>query len=533
MEESGKPKTDSPKIVLWAAIMASGTLLSRVLGLIRDMLIAAIFPRLISDAWTVAFRLPNLFRRLLGEGSLAVSFIPVFVRIQHQKGEYHEDAKQLVASLFTLLSLILTVLSVFCVAWMDPIIRHLVSGEGYTSVAGKLELTVQMARIMFPFIFLMSLYAYFMAILNSFKKFAYGAFAPALLNIALIVAALIPESDINQKAMYQSWAVIVGGFLQMSFLIPQLYRLGYFPKIRFQFNTPPMRQIFAAMLPSMMGMSIVQITGVVNVYFASQLPQGTHSYIYFADRVLELPLTLFAVSLGSALLPTLSKYWAAGERDKMLDTTSKNLRLILFLALPCSAGFYFLARPIVEVLFMRGQFDSNDVAVTADILRVYSLTVITASGVRILAPSFYAISNTWLPASISGLSLILHVIMAPTLIAKWGVIGIPGSTVLSAAFNLLLLYLSHYIFIGRLATIDLVTSVVKYLLCSLTIVFAIKWLEPFYNTQTNVFGRCLFLALIIGAAILFYMISAFFLRVPETKQVAAIFKAKLRKRRTA
>ncbi len=507
--------------------------MSRVLGLIRDVLVAALFPRYVSDAWTVAFRLPNLFRRLLGEGSLSVSFIPVFVRLLHKNdrnNDDHKEAKDLVSSLFTLLSLILTVLTFVFVVWMDPIMRLLVGGAGYASVAGKTEMTVRMAQIMFPFIFLMSIYAFFMAILNSFKKFAIGALAPCLLNLTLIAATFIPAGNLPEQAYYQSWAVIVGGFLQMALLVPQIIALGYFPKINFNFKSEPMRQIFKAFLPSMFGMSIVQITGVVNVYFASQLPQGTHTYIYLADRVLELPLSLFAVSLGSALLPTLSQYWVRGEKEKMIATSAQNLRLIFFISVPCSAAFFFFSQPIVEVLFMRKEFNADDVRATTDVLRVYSLTVLTASAVRILAPCFYAISNTRLPAVSAAISLGIHVVIAPGLIQKFGLVGLPWSTVISATFNMVTLFVAHQIYIGRLGLLNLFSGITRFAMSSSIMVFFLEYAKQFYFGQTTFVGKCIYLLGSIGIACGIYFVSSLALRVEETQKLAAVVVRKINRR---
>jgi putative peptidoglycan lipid II flippase len=532
-ESSSRPDSDSPKIILWASIMASGTLLSRVLGLIRDMLIAAIFPRYVSDAWTVAFRLPNLFRRLLGEGSLSVSFIPVFVRLLHKSGNDHREAQHLVSSLFTLLCLILTGLTFIFVIWMDPIMRLLVGGAGYAAIAGKTEMTVKMAQIMFPFIFLMSLYAYFMAILNSFKRFALGALAPCLLNLTLIAATFIPANNLNDQAYYQSWAVIIGGILQMGLLIPQIIALGYFPKFHLDFSSGPMREIFKAFLPSMFGMSIVQLTGVVNVYFASRLPQGTHTYIYLADRILELPLSLFAVSLGSALLPTLSSYWAKGEKEKMLQTSAQNLRLIFFIAIPCSAAFYFYSQPIVEVLFMRKEFNAADVQATTDVLRVYSLTVLTASAVRILAPCFYAISNTKLPAASAAASLVVHILIAPGLINKLGLVGLPWSTVISAGFNMVTLFIAHQCFIGKLRVRNLFSGIVRFAIASAFMVFFLEFAKPLYFAQTTFIGKVIYLSGTIFGACLIYFAGSLALRVEETQAFAAIALRKLRLGRKA
>lgn len=510
--------------------MAFGTLLSRVLGLIRDILIAAIFPRYVTDAWTVAFRLPNLFRRLLGEGSLSVSFIPVFVKILNKNDGDQGEAKKLVSSVFTLLLLILTALTFVFVVWMDPIMRVMVGGAGYSSIAGKTEITIKMAQIMFPFIFLMSLYAFFMAILNSFKKFALGALAPCLLNLTLIIAALIPWGNLEEQAYFQSWAVIFGGFLQMGLLIPQIISLGFFPRISFDFNTPALRQIYLAMGPSTLGMGIVQITGAINVYFASHLPQGAHSYIYLADRVLELPLSLFAVSLGSALLPMLSQYWANGQKEKMLAVASENLRLIFYVSIPCSFAFWFFSQPIVEVLFMRGKFIAADVQQTTSVLKIYSLTVLTASAVRILAPCFYAISNTWVPAMSSAIALVFHVIIAPGMIEKYGLAGLPGSSVASATLNMVLLFFAHQYIIGSLQVTKLVSSLSKFTFASVVMAFFLEYAKPLYFAQTVFILKAIYMFGIVGMACGIYFLATLVLGSDEAVKFSSLVREKIKKK---
>ncbi|MDZ4662038.1 MAG: murein biosynthesis integral membrane protein MurJ [Pseudomonadota bacterium] len=524
--------SDSPNIVKSAFFMAIGTLASRVLGLVRDLAFAAYFPKIITDAWVVGFRLPNLFRRILGEGSMSSSFIPVFVGLQSDGSPHSEKKSQeLVSSVATFLLLVVTVLTGVCIYWMDPIVGFLVSGPGYSSIEGKIELTVVMARIMFPFIALMSFYALFMAILNSFKKFTLAAFAPCLLNIALIIGAISPWGDLNTKAYVQSWAVLVGGLLQMGILIPSIKKYGLLPKLNFNFSSQEMRDVFRGMVPSMLGMSIVPLTGLVSTYYASFLAQGTHSYFYYADRVMELPLSLFAVSLGTALLPTLTQLWSSGHKDKMLELSSYHLKLIFFVSIPSSVGVYFLAQPITQVLFERGQFKSADTEVLAAVLRASAFLVLAASGVRILAPCFYAVKNTWLPALSSLLALCVHVFLAPLFMKEYGIVGLALSSVSAAFANFLMLYLAHLFMIGSLKSRELLASVLKYSVCAAGMAYAISICLPFYN-QYGLFllSRIVLLSAIIALASVVYFMLANLFKIQEAKVVYSLVFQKLKRR---
>ena len=441
-----------------AVLMALGTLSSRVLGFLRDMMMAAYFSRTVTDAWLVAFRLPNLFRRLLGEGALSVSFVPVFVQLlsyrsaQERNSSLQDnktsEAYKLTCTVFTVLLCLVIPIITLGVIYAEQVIQVLTPGREYTAIAGKVELTVKFSRIMFVFILFICLYALFMAILNSLKRFLLPAFAPALWNLSLIVSAFLPISGARESGEVLAWAVVIGGFLQMAILIPSLKREGFLPHLSFSWRSSYLASVLKGLGPSMIGLSIMQITILVNTRFASYLPEGTNSWIFWSDRILELPLSLFAVSLGTALLPTLSTQWHSGQRDSFHKTSSFYLRSVFVLSIPAAIGLWVLAGPIVEILFLRGRFTARDAEYTTAILQIYSLAVVVASGVRVLAPCFYAIKNTWYPALCSLVGLICHLLMAPILIERWSIQGLVSSTVGSAVINLLLLFYGYRYFIG-------------------------------------------------------------------------------------
>ena len=335
------------------------------------MLTARYLPADVRDAFFVAFRLPNIFRRIFGEGALSASITPVLIEILSTTPQnadrtsrakpldgaaelapkrfsetFNENqrARQFVAAMFSITLTITIVISLIAVIFMDQILAGLLSGNAYMSVPGKFELTVQLARIMFGFLILVSLYAYFMALLHSVRKFAAAAFAPVLFNSAMILAARL-GSKWADESIILAWAVILGGVLQLLVLVPVMIRNDLLPRLTYRWEQPDVYRAMRKVLPGLFGLSVMQMATLVNLHFASQLAQGSQSYLYLADRILELPLSLFVVSLGSALLPTLALHWANGDRASMRETINHAMRLILFLALPAAVGMYVLAHP--------------------------------------------------------------------------------------------------------------------------------------------------------------------------------------------
>lgn len=530
-------KSQKKLVALSAMVMAAGTMVSRVLGLVREAVLASFFDRYVTDAFYVAFRLPNLFRRLLGEGSLSASFIPVFVDLLPKTGdgptnEELQKARQFTSQIFSILLIILMVLMVLGVLFMDSIMGFLVSGKGYTAVPGKMDFTIYLGKIVFAFVFFIAMFAYFMAILNSLKKFMMAAFAPALLNVCLIISAFLPKSWFSVEGEALVWAALMGGALQAGVLIPQVWKSGYFPRFTTQWISPETKKVFTTLIPSLLGMGIVQIMALVNTQFASRLEQGSHSWLYWADRVLELPLSLFAVSLGTAILPTLSRFWRDGDRKSMTETANHYLRLIYFVSVPAAVGMFFLAQPIVEVLFFRGQFSATDVVKTTGVLQVYAFLLLTSSGVRVLAPSFFAIKNTWLPAMASGVGLSLHIIVAPIFMGHWGLQGLAMSSFISASLNLVLLLVAYYLLIGPLHGLMFVKSFGKFIIAAAAMSGFLWKGAPFLLSGLVPGGilQALMIFAVIGLAAGVYFAVAKLLKTPELDETLGTVLGKLKKR---
>lgn len=518
-----------PTVLKAAVFMSLGTLLSRIFGLVRDIVFAANFPITVKDAFVVAFRLPNMFRRLFGEGSLSASFVPIFVDyLTEKQGEKPEDvllrARQLADAVLTLLIIFTGVLTALGIIYMEPIMRLLVSGAEYQNVPGKFELTVKMAKIMFGFVALVTLYALLMSILNVYKRFFIPAVAPAVFNFILIIGALVPDFEFHGDQL--AWSVLIGGVFQLIMVVFPLVKIGEMPRATLHLWSHGVKLFFRNLIPSVLGMSVLQVMTLLNTNFASQLPEGSHSYIYFADRLLEFPLSLISVSLGVALLPTLSEYWARGDKAGMLAVAQKNIRLLLFLSLPCTVGFYFLSGPIVEVVYMRGAFTQKDVETTAMVLQIYSLLLIFTGFHRVTVPSFYAIKNTWLPASTSVISLTLHYFVASWAVEHYGLAGLVGATTFTALSNLTMLLISYKFVFGHIGLPSIFKSV-AHMTPSL---IAIALFSPFaYKVLNDVTGRIVALTVAIaGAGVLFFFINTA-LSHPETSAMTAILKRKLKR----
>lgn len=532
MQEANQ-KDSASSVTIYAVSMALGTLLSRVLGLVRDLLFAAMFSPTVRDAWTAAFRLPNLFRRILGEGSLSVNFIPVFVQVRVQDPQ-GPSAQNLVNSFYTLLLLLLSVLTVLGVLFPEAFLHVLLDAK-YSEVPGKFELTVRMTRIMFCFIFFMSTFAFFMGILNALGKYSLPAMAPTLFNVAMIIANFIPQNILPMPGDAIAWGVVLGGMLQTVVLLPALHRAGYLPRLTKNLWNPKVLQILKNMLPGMLGLGLMQITTVVNMRFASALGEGPITYIYLADRLLELPLSLVSVSLGTALLPTLSQLWSKQEKEKFNSTVRYYFNLNLYIAIPAALGLLFLAGPIVDLLFQRGQFSPADAAQTALVVKIYSLILISSSCVRVLVPSFYAIQNTKVPAISSGLALIAHVLLAPSLMKTYGLGGLMLSSFVSGSLNLAFLFFFYRRHIGSFQFWALLKKIFVFAFAAsfmVMVLMAYPLIEDLVHSlvEWKLMLKFLSLLIVVTISILVYFSISRMLKIDEYQQSSDLLFGKLQRR---
>jgi putative peptidoglycan lipid II flippase len=505
--------------------MSVGTMLSRVFGFIRDALIFALFDRTVTDAFVVGFRIPNLFRRIFGEGSLSVSFIPVFVDYLNTSPD-PAKAKQLSDATFSALMTVTTTLSLLLFVYMDVIVKLLVGNEaGYVNIPGKLELTVYLSRIMVLYLILVTTYAYFMAICNALNHFFWPAFAPALYNLFAIAFSLFPNFGVKGEVL--AWGVVAGGLGQFLITAWVAAKIGFFPKWTFKWRGTGFSWVLKNMGPGVFGLGIYQVMTLVNTRFAAGLAEGSQSYIYAADRVLELPQSLIAISLGTALLPRYSEYLAKKEPHKLIEEARSTLRLLLYLSIPSAIGMYFLAVPLTDVLFRRGSFNTNDTYQTALVVQVYSVLLLASSISKVTVPAFYAMKNTRLPAMVAAVVLVVHIILGRWLVNSYGLVGLSCATAVSGFLNMFILQVIFNSRFGNLGDRQLWLSLAQMIPASTALwalcVFGHPWLKDLLHSRVLTLG----VDVVVGALI--YFVVSYGCRSPEAEKLLGRFFGRLPK----
>ncbi len=421
------------------AAVSSMTLLSRILGLVRDAVIARQFGvSLATDAFLVAFRLPNLLRRIFAEGAFSQAFVPILSEYRSTRSA--QDTREFVDHVATLLALILVVVSIAGVI-AAPLIVY-ISAPGFAATPDRFQATVELLRITFPYILFISLTSLAGGVLNTWSRFSVPAFTPALLNVSFIVFALLlaPYFDPPIKAL--AWAVFVGGLLQLAFLLPFLARIGMLPRFRLQLRDPGVWRLLKLMGPAIFGVSVGQVSQLISTIFASFLVTGSVTWLYYADRLMELPTGLLGVALGTILLPSLSRSFAensAAEYSQLLDW---GLRLTFVLALPCATALALLAVPLIATLFHHGEFEAGDVLMTRQALIAYTAGLLGLILVKVLAPGFYARQDIRTPVQIAVLTLVVTQLLNPLFIwtLKLGHAGLALAISVGACLNAGLLY---------------------------------------------------------------------------------------------
>jgi putative peptidoglycan lipid II flippase len=420
------------------ATISSLTLLSRILGFVRDTVIARAFgASLMTDAFVVAFRIPNLLRRLFAEGSFSQAFVPILSEYKSRRGAGEmQHLVDHVAGMLALALFIVTLIGVIAA----PIVIY-ISAPGFAADAQKFDITVRMLRIMFPYIFFISLVALAAGILNTHSRFSVPAFTPVVLNLCLIAGALWLAPYFHPPVLALAWAVALGGVLQLAFQVPFLRQIKLLPRLRLDFHDVGVWRILKLMGPAVFGVSISQISLVINTIFASFLVTGSVSWLYYADRLMEFPTGLLGVALGTILLPSLSKHYADNATDEYSKLLDWGLRLTLLLALPAALALALLAVPLIATLFHYGKFSALDLYMTREALMAYSLGLLGLIMVKVLAPGFYARQNIRTPVKIAIATLLVTQLMNLAFIGPFKHAGLALSTGLAACFNAgLLLY---------------------------------------------------------------------------------------------
>lgn len=419
------------------ATVSGMTLLSRILGFVRDFVIARSFGAgMATDAFFVAFRLPNLLRRLFAEGAFSQAFVPILAEYKNRRGE--TETHRLVDHVATLLFLALLVVTVLGIA-LTPFLIY-ATAPGFAADAGKFALTVELTRITFPYILFMSLVALSAGVLNTWSRFALPAFTPVLLNVSFIAMALLAAPWFDPPVMALAWAVLLGGMLQLAIQLPALAKIGMLPRFSFALDDPAVRRILKLMAPAVLGVSVSQISLVINTIFASFLPSGSVSWLYYADRMMEFPAGLLGAALGTILLPSLSKFHADEKPAEFSSLLDWGLRMTLILTLPAALALALLAVPLLATLFQHGAFAAADVLQTRSALVAYSIGLSGLILVKVLAPGFYARQNIRTPVKIALLTLAATQLMNLAFIGWLKHAGLALSIGLASCLNAALLY---------------------------------------------------------------------------------------------
>ena len=384
------------------ATISGMTLLSRILGFVRDFVIARTFGAgMATDAFFVAFRLPNLLRRLFAEGACSQAFVPILAEYKNQRGA--TETLRLVDHVATLLFLALVVVTALGIA-LTPVLIY-VTAPGFAAESNKFALTIELTRIAFPYILFMSLVALAGGVLNTWGRFALPAFTPVLLNLSFIAMALLASPWFHPPVLALAWAVFLGGVLQLAVQLPALAKIGMLPRFSLALDDPAVRRILKLMAPAVLGVSVSQISLIINTIFASFLPSGSISWLYYADRMMEFPAALLGVALGTVLLPSLSKFHADEKPAEFSSLLDWGLRMTLMLTLPAALALALLAVPLLATLFQHGAFGASDVLQTRSALVAYSLGLCGLILVKVLAPGFYARQNIRTPVKIALVTL--------------------------------------------------------------------------------------------------------------------------------
>lgn len=520
------------------------TLISRIGGLLRDSVMGYYFGTgIAADAFFVAFRIPNLLRRFVAEGAMSIALIPVFTDYVTNRSRAESDEAMSVTA--TLMVVVVGALTVLGMLFAAPLTR--LFAPGFVDEPGKLELTIALTRVVFPYIFLVSVVAVLSGILNSLRHFAAPAMSPIFLNVAMILAA-IASPWFGEPALTLAYGVVLGGIVQVALQMPPILKRGI--RLRPVWN-PKHEAVGRAlwlMAPTVFGAAVYQINILVSTILASLLPAGSVSYLWYADRVNEFPLGVFAVALGTAALPSLAAQASRGAFDEMWQSLSFSIRLNTFINIPALVGIYALAVPITNVLFVRGAFGVEQALLTARALQMEALGLWSVSMVRLLAPTFYALGNTRVPVISAAFAFVANIVFSLALmgpvaaddttagllvshatqflgLADLRHAGLALATSIAATVNLgvLLIILRRKLPAVRLG--ETLPSALRSLAAALAMLPALHWIAAGIDWGHSGFGlrvTVLFAAVAAGAAI--YMVVAYLLGSDELRSLGAVLQ---------
>jgi putative peptidoglycan lipid II flippase len=512
---------ENKQVTKAAGIIGASTLLSRILGFIRDMVTAWFFGAgFLTDAFFVAFRIPNILRRLLAEGSLSIAFVPIFTEALAKNGK--DQAFQMARSAVRLLAVLLAGITVIGILAAPLIVRLMAPGfEGE-----KFALTLLLTRVMFPYVFFICLVALCMGILNVLGHFAAPALSPVLLNLSIITAVFLISPHLDQPVFGLAVGVLMGGALQLFLQVPFLINKDFLFWKTAPLYHPGLNKMFKMMGPAVFGAAVHQINIFIGTLLASLLPEGSVSCLYYADRLVEFPLGIFAISTSVAALPSLSRQAAEHNMPALKDTFAHAINFTLFITLPAMTGLMILTRPIVALLFERGAFDQQSTTMTAYALICYAVGLWAFAAVRVIVSTFYAMMDTRTPVLMATASIIVNIGLSLALMGPMKHGGLALATSLSSMLNVFLLLWALRGKIGALNFKKIIESVFKSVVCSVVMGGCLWWMLDFMNI-TGAPGTLALLArlgILISAGIAVYLLCAAILKCSELNDILDILK---------
>ncbi|MFA7344450.1 MAG: murein biosynthesis integral membrane protein MurJ [Terrimicrobiaceae bacterium] len=517
-----------------SGIIAAAVMCSRVLGLAREVLFNSLFGTASMGLFLIAFRAPNLLRDLFAEGALSTAFVTVFSQRIQKDGE--SSAWVLASKMMTLAAVFMSVVSVLGIVFAKQLIGVLAPGFEAQDAA----VTILLTQIMYPFILLVSLAALVMGMLNSRNVFAAPAMASSFFNIGSIAGGAffgwLIDPGFGQKALIGlSIGTLVGGFLQFAVQLPSLRRAGFRFRPDFRWGDPGIKRILVLMVPSVIAASAVQINVLINSSFASYVGKEAVTWLNSAFRLMQLPIGVFGVAVATITLPVVSRIAAASDTSAFGPTLGKAMRLAVFLTLPAAVGLWFLADPVIGLIYQHGEFRADDTLQTGSALQFYALGLVAYSCIKVLSPAFYAIDRKWTPMLVSFASIALNLALNYVFVFKMdlGHRGLALSTTICATLNFSALY---FLMLGPVGTLESRRFLLALARCALASVplGAACWagihFAPAVFPMPGFWQNAVVLFATMGTASLLYLGGCLALRVEETDEAARIALRKLRRK---
>ena len=512
--------TKQKKLTEYLSSVTIATTISRILGYIRDMLVAQIFGAgMFADAFYAAYRIPNLFRRLLGEGSVSASFVPVFSEYVETKSK--EETRELLNVVFSALLTVLFIITILGIIFAGPLTKLI--AWGFQSSPEKIESAITLTRIMFPFLFFVCLAALMLGVLNSLKTFFLPAVAPASLSIAEILYVIVfiylftLPADIQIKGLAIS--VVIGGFGQYFIQKIAVLNKGFPIRLQFNLNHPGLKKILFLMIPAMIGFSVDQVNAFVDTICASFLREGAITALYYSNRLMQLPLALFGIAMATVALPTMSRSVAKNDIDEMKNTLNFSMRMVCFTLIPATAGLIVIGLPIIRLLFEHGRWTLDASSITFSALVFYSTGLLAFSVVKILASAFYSFRETKVPVRVACLCMLVNIVLNIILMRPLGVGGLALATSIASWLNASILFYFLRKKIGKIGGKKILNTLIKVCIATAGMSIAAYILSFFPH-------RIFIIIVTIPAALMVYFYISKLLKIEEQKLILELLTKK-------